>query len=157
MHFLQCINKIHGQGQRGITEESIRNAAHLLNDNALLVKIEVIDMRAKKVCYHHSCRKAYLNKAHRDHDVKDSGFPSKVQINQTAFRSLRVHIESILIEDEGAEFLTSLHKGYITFLGDHDSSYSAQSLSEKNLKATSKVLSSVAISILKNKLLSELA
>ena len=56
---------------------------------------------------------------------------SKHSVHKEAFQSLKMYIDDTLIKNEGAEFLTSIHKQYLTLLGDTDSSYPSQSLLDK--------------------------
>ena len=45
-------------------EESVRQAAVEINDSKILSTFSSINMKSKKLNYHHSCRKQFLNKAY---------------------------------------------------------------------------------------------
>lgn len=48
-----------------MTKKRIKDATTILGDSAMLAKIGSINFVAKEVKYHNSCRKAYINAAHR--------------------------------------------------------------------------------------------
>lgn len=111
---------------------AIKKAATILKDEVMQARIIDIDMIAKEVKYHHSCRKAYLQRAQRDHLPQTTS--TKSDKHSYAFEQLRAHIQRTLIENEGAELLTSLHAKYMGYIHDNESSYSAQSLCQKIIK-----------------------
>ena len=78
-------------------EDSIRDAAMTLNDKELSAKLGGIDLKAKEVKYHHSCRKAYTNKAKRLNDQSTNQLP-RTSAHQEAFEQLRPYIQMTLIE-----------------------------------------------------------
>lgn len=113
---------------------SIRDAAATLGDHDMLAQIAGVDFIAKEIKYHHSCRKAYLNKAGTEHTQSTPDPNSSFVLHQNAFETLKVHIVDNLIEAEGAELLTSLHATYLKILGDDYSTYPASSLRDKILQ-----------------------
>ena len=90
--------------------ESMKHAAQILCDAKLLTRKTGIDLVAKEVKYHHSCRKAYLQRAQR---CTSEALNEKSQAHESAFIELKSYIQQALIDNEGAELLTSLHKRYI--------------------------------------------
>ncbi len=114
--------------------ENIRKAALALNDDVMLAKIAGVDFFAKEVKYHHSCRKAYLNRAQRADLSKCKQKSAKTSRHDEAFEGLKSYICVTLVENEGAELLTSLHTRYMNNLDSENSNYSAQTLCEKILK-----------------------
>ena len=112
--------------------EAIVNAAKALNDSSILSKISGIDLIAKEVKYHHSCRRVYLKRAQRTTDPTISN--PKVISHQSAFETLQLHIQQTFIDNDGAELLASLHKRYLEILDIEDSQYTAQSLCIKIMK-----------------------
>ena len=119
--------------------ENIKAAAQALDDAPMLTKLAGLDLKAKEVKYHHSCRKVYLQRAQRD--MRSDGTHgrsedcTKSQAHNSAFERLQFHIQETLVDNEGAEFLISLHKHYVSHLDIDDSTYSAQSLCQKILKS----------------------
>ena len=98
-----------------------------------MAKIAEIDMIAKEIKYHHTCRRTYLNKA-KAVTSKQNIDADNVSPHERAFSILKSHIEESLIEAEGAELLISLHSRYISKLPDENSSYPAASLRDKILQ-----------------------
>ena len=109
--------------------DAIIKAAQTMNDFPMLSKISGIDLIAKEVKYHHSCRRMYLQRAQRTTEIKDCN--PKVQAHSSAFEHLQLHIQHTFIDNDGAELLTSLHKRYLENLKIDDSQYTAQSLVKK--------------------------
>lgn len=112
--------------------KSIFDTAVSLNDVEMLARISGVDMIAKEVKYHHSCKRSYLHKAPRK-ETTALQVDSDSSGHDFAFKSLKDHITETLIEAEGAELLTSLHAKYMNHLGV-ESSYSANTLREKIMK-----------------------
>ena len=128
----------HKKEQLGNCEElgagkKIQDAATTLKDEVMMAKIAEIDMIAKEIKYHHTCRRTYLNKA-KAVTSKQNIDADNVSPHERAFSILKSHIEESLIEAEGAELLTSLHSRYISELPDENSSYPAASLRDKILQ-----------------------
>ena len=140
--FCNSITKSLGKGRRESlgscetenAEQSIRNAVEILHDELILAKIAGIDMKAKEVKYHHSCRKAYLNKAKIAETNESKVKSQRSSTHEKAFDLLKLHIAENIIENEGAELLTSLHTRYKETLDTEEASYSAQHLCEKIMK-----------------------
>ena len=109
----------------------IREAASLLDDDRIMASLVGIDMISKKVMYHHSCRKEYLNKAQATKQRQANENQGHSNSYVVAFTLLKEHIQSSLVDSEGAEHLTSLHNQYMKFLGIEGSTYSAQCLCDK--------------------------
>jgi hypothetical protein len=92
--------------------EAIYDAAVKADDKQMLARISGIDIIAKEVKYHHSCKRSYLHRASvlgGQSPMMDHG-PSP---HDRAFLVLKYHIQETLVESEGAEHLTSLHERYL--------------------------------------------
>lgn len=140
--FCNSFSKSLGKGNRELVgrcetdeaEKKIKEAAEVLQDNPMLARLGGVDMKAKEVRYHHSCRRSYIGKARSrigDHTAKSS----RLTDLDAAFESLRDHIDVALVSDEGAELLTSLHSRFMVFLGEDVATFSARSLADKIMKA----------------------
>ena len=117
-----------------IAERNIKNAATTLKDERMLAQIACIDMRAKQVKYHHTCRRKYLHDAETAQmSIVDKGKSLKMKEHNEAFTKLKGYINSTLIQNEGSEFLTSIHERYIKDLHE-GSTYRASSLCDKIMK-----------------------
>ena len=115
-------------------EANIKQAALILNNEIMLDRISGIDMKSKEVQYHHSCRRNYIHQAESTQRAGQAGGVSdRTKSHQEAFVSLKKHIDTTLVENEGSVFLTSLHKQYVKGLGE-DTSYPAARLCEKILR-----------------------
>ena len=87
----------------------IREAASLLDDGRIMVCLSGRYMISKKEMYHHSCRKEYLNKAQATKQRQANENQGHSNSHIVAFTLLKEHIQSSLVDSEGAEHLTSLH------------------------------------------------
>ncbi len=94
-------------------ERNIKDAAKVLNDNDMLVKIGHIEFHSKEVHYHNDCKRAYLNKA-RDTVAKVK--PKDEDPNSVALKNLFMCIESSVIDNHRPEYLISLHRHYTSTL-----------------------------------------
>ena len=92
--------------------EAIYNAAVKCNDEHMLARISGIDLIAKEVKYHHSCKRSYLHNADK---IPSGSSSKKPSIHDLAFLELKRHIQETLVESEGAELQTSLQKRYTSF------------------------------------------
>ena len=119
------------------SEVKIKEAAVKLQDNVLLAKISGQDLIAKEIKFHHSCRKAYLNKAQRTETNKEK---TPQVSHQVAFEIVKSYVKQTLVDIQGSEKLLSLHKRYIDALGIKDTSYKSQNLCDKLLKEFAGVL-----------------
>lgn len=113
----------------------IKEAAITLNDYKLLAKIADLDLIAKEVKYHHSCKNSYTKQAQRAKSIKLTSVNEKSQSHTAAFDELKTFIQKHLVESPGAKPLTLLHQMNISHLKDDESTYTAQSLQEKVLKS----------------------
>ena len=135
----KCQGKHEGLGscETSDAQEKIRYAAIVLKDEVLLLKIGNVDFIAKEVKYHHSCRKDYLNEAERQEKThRDSEHAQLCDLHEIAFKRLYEHISTFIIQKGCAELLSSLKFRYLRILmdlGEYDSSYTSQKLSEKIL------------------------
>ena len=100
----------------------------------MLAKIADLDLIAKEVKYHHSCKRKYLHLFDKEQSQQTKGECSRVTSHNEAFEVLCEHINGKLVQVPGAETLKSLHLQYEQFLGDEVSNYSAQSLQTKILE-----------------------
>ena len=112
-------------------EISIQAAAERLNDTDLLAKISGLDLIAKELKFHHSCRRSYTSKAKRLRDDASSQEPSA---HEQALAAVKSHVQETLIDNQGAEKLASLLQRYTDALGYDETAYSAQKLCDRLLK-----------------------
>ena len=80
------------------SEVKIKEAAVKLQDNVLLAKISGQDLIAKEVKFHHSCRKAYLNKAQRPETNKEK---TPQVSHQVAFEIVKSYVKQTLVDIQG--------------------------------------------------------
>ena len=99
----------------------------------MLSRISGIDLIAKDVRYHHTCRKSYLNRSKATPEEKLNYYTASTHAG--AFEQLQLHIKHTLMNNNGAELLASLHTRYLKLLNTDDSQYSAQSLGKKILNS----------------------
>ena len=152
--FCNSITKSLGKGKREVLgtcmtdmgEESIKNAAELAQDNVMLAKLGGLDMKAKEVRYHHSCRRNYIHHCQTAVQKDDDMMSSKLAAHKAAFQELQKHIDVTLVSNQGAEYLSSLHVRYLTLLGDDETTYPARSLADKILKTYPNELTSHCVS-----------
>ena len=85
-------------------EINIKDAAKKLDDYVILAKFGDINFVSKEVKYHHSCRKAYINKADRTVD----NVPDYEDAHRIAFELLSKYIQMSIADGKIAELLTSL-------------------------------------------------
>lgn len=140
--FCDCISKSLGRN-KGKEElggcevvdaaDGIKAAARTLKDYKLQAKIADLDLIAKEVKYHHSCKNKYMKQAEREasRNVKEQSLRTKSHL--TAFSELETHIQQNIVQTAGAESLKSLHERYKQHLEEEGSTYSAQSLQTKIL------------------------
>ena len=83
-----------------------------------LSRISGIDLIAKEVRYHHSCRRSYIQRASRYSDGRECS--PKMSSHSQAFEQLDDWIQHSLIDNEGAMSLASLHKRYLDLLDDKE-------------------------------------
>ena len=110
--------------------EASRTAVVALEDDSMITmttKLADADFLAKEVKYHHSCRRTYLRRAERLAEGSKRSETSK--LHEDAYGTLKMYITSTLVDNEGAELLTSLHARYMTILGSDESTYPARPLS----------------------------
>lgn len=118
-------------------EKSIKHAANVLQDHKLLLKIAHEDFVAKKVCYHHSCRKIYLKTAtsREIENTRETTNETSPRIKQgkhdRAFSKTADYVNEHIIKPKKAQKLKSVHSRHCVYLaeeGIEDSTYSAQKL-----------------------------
>lgn len=134
----KSLGKNKGKEQLGGCEttsaaENIKEAATSLNDYRMLSKIADLDLIAKEVKYHHSCKNKYIKQAQREQSQQPKEQSSRRNSHEVAFKELQNHINEKLVQVPGAETLKSLHLKYLQYLGDEQSNYAAQSLQAKIL------------------------
>lgn len=123
-----------GLCETGTAEMNIKHAATVLKDEKMLGQITCIDMRAKQVKYHHTCRRKYLHDAEAAQmNILGKDMSLKMKEHNDAFTKLKDYINRTLIDNEGSEFLTSIHERYVKDLHE-DSTYRASSLCDKIMK-----------------------
>ena len=96
------VSKSRGKRKRGVlgacetnsAEAAIKDAALKLEDDEMLAKISGIDLKAKKMKYHHSCKRTYLNRA-KAHSKKTD---VKLSSHQRSFNLLKKHIDQKLLQ-----------------------------------------------------------
>ena len=141
--FCSTVYKSLGKGKReslGNCEvpesgEGIKAAAFTLQDDIMTTKLVGLDFIAKEVKYHHSCRRSYLRKAERIEEQLFTERSETTIMHEDAFSSLQKYNTTTLIDNDGAELLTSLHSRYMSLLGSNESTYPARSLCTKILNS----------------------
>ena len=100
-----------GSVQTRDAENNIREAAKLLGDNSVLVKISGIDLIEKDVKFHHSCRSKTLAAAAR---VKSSGqnINRSQSTEEQAVTEISDYVKSHVILDSRPERLKSVYDRY---------------------------------------------
>ena len=98
-----------GSVQTKDAESRIVEAARLLVDNAVLVKISGIDLIAKEVKFHHSCRRKKLTAASRVKSSKDLNRPIA---EKQAVTQIFDYVKSHVIQDSRPERLKSVYDRY---------------------------------------------
>ena len=93
------------------SEWKIQEAARTMDDQILLLRIIGIDMIAKEVKYHHSCRSDYLKSAQRR--VAKSGIPTAAEDTRNSLEEIHSYIESSVIVNKRPELLTSIYTRYM--------------------------------------------
>lgn len=103
-----------GSVQTKDAENKIREAAKVLGDNTLLVKVSGIDLIAKEVKFHHSCRSKNLAAAAR---MKKTGqLSSKSQrTEKQAVVQILDYVKNNVILDSRPERLISVYDRYCLF------------------------------------------
>jgi len=98
-------------------EKNIKEAAQVLNDNDMLVKIGNVGFHSKEVKYHNVCKRRYLNDM-RDELKKANAPPAEdKQVNSAALtKKIFMYIESSVIDNRRPEYLVSLHRHYCQYL-----------------------------------------
>lgn len=114
---------------------SIKEAINKLNDHHLFVKVGSIDMIAKEIKYHNTCKNKYIKRASRiSIEISKSDYGQLRQDHHIAFKSLVLYINSTIIHDLQEELLTSLHQRYMAILLESsgiETTYPAHSLQTK--------------------------
>ena len=96
-------------------ERRIRQAIEMLNDKELLPKISGVDLIAKKLKYHHSCRSDYLKKAQRSQTLSINAGANE---NSSCLTSIYCYIEDFIIGRQRPELLTSIYARHIDMCQD---------------------------------------
>lgn len=106
---------------------NIQEAARVLKDDKILAKISGVDMIAKEVKYHHSCRSEYLKKAQR---CIDRATVKEVDTIGSSLDAIHSYIEKSVIVNKRSELLTSLYARYQDMCSDtgEKTMHSAQAL-----------------------------
>ena len=110
-HLVKCVTKT--------VEESIKKAAETKQDEAILLKIQDIDLVAKEVHYHAFCRKNYTRSVER-HDVPKDGenesHAAMEAAHKAAFDKLCEHVNTSIISGENVERMSMLRERYLTYI-----------------------------------------
>ena len=96
-------------------ERRIREAARVLKDDKILAKISGVDMIAKEVKYHHSCRSEYLKSAQR---CTAQVAVDEVDTIGSSLDWIHLYIETSVIVNKRPELLTSLYARYLDMCSD---------------------------------------
>lgn len=98
------------------------------------VLIAGVDIVAKEVKYHNTCKNAYIKKAERQKKEKESTAYGKIrQAHQEAFCKITHYVQSEIISAGREETLVNVHKKYMDIFSEStgsDSSYPARNLME---------------------------
>ncbi len=106
---------------------SVLDAVKAVGDKELEVKLTGVDFVAKEVHYHKSCYRGLLNVAR---DLRDKA----TSPHEEPWKQMCEYIKTHIIKTNGSELLTSLHKRYMEWLGQADSTFLAQHLEAKIAK-----------------------
>ena len=100
-------------------ENRIREAAKLLGDDEILAKISGIDLIAKELKFHHSCRCSNLSAATR---VKKTGQQSSSQQkpDKRAMTELIEYVKTNIILGSRPEYLVSTYERYCLFCEEYE-------------------------------------
>lgn len=103
-----------GTVQTKNAEDKIREAAELLEENAVLVKISGIDLIAKEVKFHHSCRsKTLAATARKKGQINKIKKTEKVAITQ-----IFNYVNSVIILESRPERLKSVYDRYCLLVNE---------------------------------------
>ena len=96
------------------SQESIKNAAVLLEDEPMMRKILNIDFVAQGVKYHMSCRSAYILKAKRKQEKDNIGNNSGTspQKDSVALEKIRKYVQENVIWNKRSEKHSSVYERY---------------------------------------------
>ena len=99
--------------------------------------MENVNLIAKEVQYHHSCRKSYCNRAgEKDCSGQDQSEVTKVrQAHAHAFKQVSIYVKETVLKNKLCPSLKSVHELYIKYLGSKDVStdYKSSHLADKVL------------------------
>lgn len=127
-------------------DSSIKQAAHAKNDNSMIAQIGDIDMRAREVYYHNSCRRMYTRS-----DVS-SRHPSSLETenkrteelacqeaHENAFSYICNYVEQSIIVGCNVERMTMLREKYLQYMKEsyskfYNSNYKTYKLKDKLIK-----------------------
>ena len=118
-----------GDLKLGASADKILKSATILGDNELLANISGLDLLAKQVKVHHSCRNEYTKRADRE-ALKSKDDNEKTS---TAYESLKSYVKQNLVDFKGAEKLTSLYDRYLSANKGNSQTYRADYIKEKLL------------------------
>ena len=94
-------------------EVAIRNAAELLKDDFLLLKVDTSgDFVAKEVMYYHSYRKSYLNRAERVQKSVEQDAYNPRNIHEQCFEVVKNDIQKSILDERRPELATSVFERY---------------------------------------------
>ena len=110
-HLVKCVTKT--------AEKSVKRAAETKQDEAILLKIQDIDLVAIEVHYHALCRKNYTRSVER-HDVPKDGeneaHATMETAHKAAFDKLCEHVNTSIISGGKVERMSMLRERYLTYI-----------------------------------------
>jgi hypothetical protein len=118
-------------------ENSIKDAADRKRDENLLCKIRNVDLIAKEVCYHSTCRKAYTRaRESLEESAIDDGL-TKAHAN--AFTYICDYVKQSIVKGGNVMRMTMLREKYLQFMMDnspefYNPSYKTDKLKNKLLR-----------------------
>ena len=92
-------------------EENIKDAANILHDRLMLVKLGNVGFHSKESKYHNICKRDYLNRARSavTEQMKSEAKTHERNLQEMAFERFVSYIQSSVIDNNRPEYLVSLH------------------------------------------------
>ena len=101
-------------------EESIKEAANLKNDEGILRQVRDVDLVAKELRYHNTCRRDYTRKLSNPHSTREpSATATQIDAHQEAFNFVCQYIEDTIIRGGNVERVTMLREKYLSHLQEN--------------------------------------
>ena len=116
-------------------EDSIKEAASKKQDEHILGKVQDIDLVAREVHYHASCRKDYTREAERHGTApKDEDEIRKQTAHKAAFDYIVKYVKESIFEGANVERMTMLKEKYQQFMLENSPQFYNKDYKTENLK-----------------------